>query len=377
MEGTMTTIKLSSYVDDDVMASEENTVESIAKQLGLRLNEAERSKILESAKKFVDLFHNDLSEFKETIDDATYNDIDYLSEFNASKQVILSSSEIKSKVITATTALDSKMQMIAANEYRRNLFDIIIQKSKDEKQREILVGFIDYVKHKQDEFQIFSQEVTLNIENLRREKETVQQNARLLSKKAIMLSVTSIFFKRVLTKIDLDEDYQSKLIAIDRRLRTMYEILYMTQKNVIDIENQIDMYNELQNVIDEYKVSAMRIISMEIKNRVVLQDIKSMHSSLAQVRTTLNHLVADNAKVTDQLVKDIHALSKESILDKEVVSSSVESATQIRESSQHRALDTHRQIQQDNQKFLSKINQIVLNNERWNTRQNAKSMLDL
>jgi len=373
------TIKLSEYVTTETVVSQVDTIETLSQQLGIKLSENDRTKILESAKKFVDVFNNELTDFKETIDDATYEDIDYLGEFNASKQVVLASSEIKAKVIKSTTNLDKKMDSISKNEFNRNVFDIVMQKTKEEKQREILVGFMEYMKHKQDEFNLFSQEIAINISNLKKEKEVVRENARALSKKAIMLTVTSVFFKSVLPHIDnlQDEDYQAKLIALDRRLRTMFEILYVTQKNIIDIDNQTDMYNEFQNVIDEYKVSAMRIISMEIKNRVVLQDIKAMYESLNSVRKTVNYLIAENTKITKQLVGDIHVLSKDSILDKEVITSSVESVTQIKEGSDQRSVDIYKQIQQDNQEYLSKISTMVKNGERWNERQNAKNMLDL
>jgi hypothetical protein len=373
------TIKLSEYVTTEVVASQADTIETLSQQMGIKLSEIDRTKILESAKKFVDVFNNDLSDFKETINEATYEDIDYLGEFNASKQVVLASSEIRAKVIMSTTGLDKKMDSISKNEFNRNVFDIVMQKTKEEKQREILVGFIEYMKHKQDEFNRFSQEIAINISNLKKEKEVVRDNARALAKKSIMLTVTSVFFKSVLPHIDSlqDEDYQAKLIALDRRLRTMFEILYVTQKNIIDIDNQVEMYNELQNVIDEYKVSAMRIISMEIKNRVVLQDIKSMYESLNTVRNTVNHLILENTKITKQLVGDIHALSKDSILDKEVITSSVDSATQIKEGSSQRSVDIYKQIQQDNKEYLLKISTMVKNGERWNERQNAKNMLDL
>jgi hypothetical protein len=373
------TIKLSEYVTTEVVASQADTIETLSQQMGIKLSEIDRTKILESAKKFVDVFNNDLSDFKETINEATYEDIDYLGEFNASKQVVLASSEIRAKVIMSTTGLDKKMDSISKNEFNRNVFDIVMQKTKEEKQREILVGFIEYMKHKQDEFNRFSQEIAINISNLKKEKEVVRDNARALAKKSIMLTVASVFFKSVLPHIDSlqDEDYQAKLIALDRRLRTMFEILYVTQKNIIDIDNQVEMYNELQNVIDEYKVSAMRIISMEIKNRVVLQDIKSMYESLNTVRNTVNHLILENTKITKQLVGDIHALSKDSILDKEVITSSVDSATQIKEGSSQRSVDIYKQIQQDNKEYLLKISTMVKNGERWNERQNAKNMLDL
>jgi hypothetical protein len=373
------TVKLSEYVTAEFLISEVDTIEKLSQQLGIKLSENERTKILESSKKFVDVFNNELSDFKETIDDATYEDIDYLGEFNSSKQVVLASSEIKAKVIMSTTSLDKKMDSISKNEFNRNVFDIVMQKTKEEKQREILVGFMDYMKHKQDEFNLFSQEITINISNLKKEKEVVRDNARSLSKKAIMLTVTSIFFKSVLPHIDnlQDEDYQSKLIALDRRLRTMFEILYVTQKNIIDIDNQTEMYNELQNVIDEYKVSAMRIISMEIKNRVILQDIKAMYESLNSVRKTVNNLISENTKLTKQLVGDIHVLSKDSILDKAVITSSVENATQIKDGSNQRSVDTYKQIQQDNQEFIAKISTMIKNDERWNEKQNTKNMLDL
>lgn len=371
------THKLSELVETEVIASEVDTIEDIATKLGIRLSESESTKIVESAKKFVDVFHNDLSDFKETIDDATYHDIDYLSEFNASKEVMLSSSDIKSKVLVTTGALDRQMETIGKNEYRRNLFDLILQKSKEDKEREVLVGFIDYVKHKQDEFATFSQEITVNVDNLKREKSTVEHNAKSLSKKAIMLSVTSSFFKSVLPKIETDHDYQLKLSSIDRRLRTMYEILYMTQKSVIDIDNQIGMFLELQNVIDEYKISAMRILSMEVKNRIVLQDIKTMYESLNSVRDNINRLIQENTKFSENLVKEIHTLSKESILDRDVVDGSMESATRIQETHDQRQNDIHRQIQQDNREYLEKISKTVLSNERRAERRNAKVMLEV
>lgn len=373
----MSTSKLSHHIESEIVVSEQNSMDGLAKQLGVVLTDAERLKIIENARKFVDVFNSDLSDFKETIDDATYHDIDYLSEFNASKQVMLSSSDIKSKVIHTTGTLDRHMELIGKNDYRRNLFDLILQKSKEDKEREILVEFIDYVKHKQDEFAVFSQEITLSIDNLKREKSTVEHNTKSLSKKAIMLSVTSSFFKSVLPKIEADQDYQLKLSSIDRRLRSMYEILYMTQKNIIDIDNQIGMFLELQNVIDEYKISAMRILSMEVKNRIVLQDIKAMYESLHSVRENINRLIHENTKFSENLVKEIHTLSKESILDREVVDASMESASRIQDTEDQRQNDIHRQIQQDNRDYLEKISKTVVSNERRTERRNAKVMLEV
>lgn len=151
----------------------------------------------------------------------------------------------------------------------------------------------------------------------------------------------------------------------------------MTQKNMIDIDNQMAMYDELQNVIDEYKVSAMRIISMEIKNRVVLQDIKAMYESLNTVRQTINGLISENTIITKKLVGDIYALSKNSILDKEVMACAVENATEIKDSKDQRTIEIHKQVQQDNKEYLGKINQMVKNTERWNERQNTKNMLEM
>ena len=370
--------KLSERVNTEVVSAEADTIDTMAQQLGVKLMVSEKTKMMESGKKFVDVFTNDLIDFKLTIDDATYEDIDYLGEFNGSKQVVLASSDIKDKVITSTNAFDKKMQIITNNEIRRNLFEIVMQKSKEAKGREILVGFMDYIKHKQDEFALFSQEIAINISNLKNEKEMVGENARVLAKKAITLTLTSTFFKSVLPEINLkNEDYQAKLVALDRRLRTMYEILYVTKKSIIDIENQMDMFNELQNVLDEYKVSAMRIVSIEIKNRVVLQDIKEMYTSLKHVRETINSLTVENSKITTQLVEDIHTLSKDSILDKNVMTNAVESATQLKETKDQRSAETHKQIQKDNKEYLDKINQMVSNEQKYNERHNSKKMLEL
>lgn len=370
--------KLSERVNTEVVSAEADTIDTMAQQLGVKLKESEKIKIMESGKKFVDVFTNDLIDFKLTIDDATYADINYLEEFKNAEQIIMVSSEIKGKVLTSTNAFDKKMQIITNNEIRRNLFEIVMQKSKEAKDREVLVGFMDYIKHKQDEFALFSQEIATNISNLKNEKEMVGENARVLAKKAITLTLTSTFFKSVLPEIDLkNEDYQAKLVALDRRLRTMYEILYVTKKSIIDIENQMDMFNELQNILDEYKVSAMRIVSIEIKNRVVLQDIKEMYTSLKHVRETINSLIVENSKITTQLVEDIHTLSKDSILDKNVMTNAVESATQLKETKDQRSAETHKQIQKDNKEYLDKINQMVSNEQKYNERHNSKKMLEL
>jgi hypothetical protein len=369
---------LSEFVSDEVVAYELDNIYTLAQQLGITLIDNEKNNMIEGARKLVDVFNNDLADFKETIDDATYEDIDYLGEFNSSKQVLLSSSDIKVRVIASTMSLDKKMQSISNNQFNRNILELIMQKSKDTKQREILVGFMDFIKQKQEEFSHFSQEVAINISNLKAEKKMVLENSRALSKKVITLSITATFFKSVLPQVDLkSDDYQSKLVALDRRLRTIYEVLYMTQKNMIDIDNQMDMYDELQNVIDEYKVSAMRIISMEIKNRIVLQDIKAMYESLNAVRQTINSLISENTNITKKLVGDIHAMSKNSILDKEVMACAVENVTEIKDGKDQRTIEIHKQVQQDNKEYLGKINNMVTNTERWNERQNIKNMLDL
>lgn len=369
--------KYSDYLNDEIVTGEKNTLDELAQKLGLKLAESEKTKIFDSAKKLVDVFNGDLSDFKMTIDDATYEDIDCLGEFNIAKHVVIASSEIKAKVLTSTNTLDKKMKIITNGDFKRNLFDIVLQKSLENKTREILVGFMEYVKQKQDEFNLFSQEIASNISNLKRENEVVTENTRTLGKKAITLTLSSTFFKSILPHIDVSgTDHQEKLIALDRRLRTMYEILYVAQKNVIDIDNQVDMFNELQNIVDEYKVSAMRIVSMEIKNRIVLQDIKEMYESLNNVRETINKMISDNTKITEGLVQDIHNLSKYSILDYEVITNAVESATDIKDTQAQRKVDIHKQIVQDNREYLDKVNKMVKNSERWNERQNAKSMLD-
>jgi hypothetical protein len=369
--------KLSELVNDEVVAFVADNVDTMAQQLGIKLIENEKIKMIEGARKFVNVFNNDLADFKETIDDATYEDIDYLGEFNSSKQVLLASSDIKVRVVTSTMTLDKKMQAISNNQFSRNLLDLLMQKSKDTKQREVLVDFMDFMKQKQEEFRHFSQEVANNVSNLKTEKKIVLENSRALSKKVITLSMTARFFKSVLPQIDLQsDDYQSKLVALDRRIRTIYEVLYMTQKNMIDIDNQMAMYDELQNIIDEYKVSAMRIISMEIKNRIVLQDIKAMHESLNSVRQTINSLISENTKITKQLVSDIHTLGKNSILDKEVMTYAVENSTEVKDTKNQRTFEIHKQVQQDNKEYLDKINAMVKNTERWNERHNVKLMLD-
>ena len=369
----------STMVSNVVVEGNISYIEELSNELGITLGEQELNKIKEKAIKLVNLFNKDLNYFKQTINEATFDDINLLEEFNSSKQVVLASSDIKHKVGMQTKDFDMKMKKIQNSEFSRNIWDILTAKSSDDKEREVLAKFMDDLKAKRDEFERSSQEITINIQNLQSEKQTLNKNVRDLAKKTIVLNLTSLFFKSILPDITEDEESQfaNKLTALDRRLRSIYEILLISKKNVIDINNQIDMYNEVQNVLDEYKVSAIKIISSEVKNRIVLQDIKTMYESLDKVRTTVNTLVSDNTKLTEQLVQDVHKLSKDSIFDKDVIEDAINSSQIIRDEKFQRDSQISQTIENDNKGYLRKIFDMNQKESAWNQKKVSKHMLDV
>lgn len=371
--------KYSTMISDTVIKENTTYLQDRSEVLGIELSENEKEKIKERAKKIVDIFTKDLSEFKQIIDEATFEDINLLEEFNSSKVVVLASSDIKNKVVLEVGEFDSRTKKIQNGEFSRNLLDMVMQKSSQEKEREILANFMEYLKRKKEEFERSSQDISLNIANLKSQKDTVLFNTRNLTKKVIVLELSGLFFKSVLPSLIENDtnDFNGKLTALDRRLRSIYEMLLISKKNIIDINNQIDMYNELQNVLDEYKVSAIKILHSEMQNRIVLQDLKTMYESLSNVRQTVNHLLVDNTKLIEKLVGEIHNLSKDSIFDKDVVEDAIHSSQTIRDEKFQRDIEIKKSIEEDNKSFLKKIEQMNQKEKAWNQKNNAKYILDI
>jgi len=376
---TLEKTKYSTMISDTVIKENTTYLQDRSEVLGIELSENEKAKIKERAKKIVDIFTKDLSEFKQIIDEATFEDINLLEEFNSSKVVVLASSDIKNKVVLEVGEFDSRTKKIQNGEFSRNLLDMVMQKSSQEKEREILANFMEYLKRKKEEFERSSQDISLNIANLKSQKDTVLINTRNLTKKVIVLELSGLFFKSVLPSLIENDtnDFNGKLTALDRRLRSIYEMLLISKKNIIDINNQIDMYNELQNVLDEYKVSAIKILHSEMQNRIVLQDLKTMYESLSNVRQTVNHLLVDNTKLTEKLVDEIHNLSKDSIFDKDVVEDAIHSSQTIRDEKFQRDIEIKKSIEEDNKSFLKKIGEMNQKEKAWNQKNNAKYILDI
>jgi len=376
---TLEKTKYSTMISDTVIKENTTYLQDRSEVLGIELSENEKAKIKERAKKIVDIFTKDLSEFKQIIDEATFEDINLLEEFNSSKVVVLASSDIKNKVVLEVGEFDSRTKKIQNEEFSRNLLDMVMQKSSQEKEREILANFMEYLKRKKEEFERSSQDISLNIANLKSQKDTVLINTRNLTKKVIVLELSGLFFKSVLPSLIENDtnDFNGKLTALDRRLRSIYEMLLISKKNIIDINNQIDMYNELQNVLDEYKVSAIKILHSEMQNRIVLQDLKTMYESLSNVRQTVNHLLVDNTKLTEKLVDEIHNLSKDSIFDKDVVEDAIHSSQTIRDEKFQRDIEIKKSIEEDNKSFLKKIGEMNQKEKAWNQKNNAKYILDI
>ena len=96
----------STMVSNVVVEGNISYIEELSNELGITLGEQELNKIKEKAIKLVNLFNKDLNYFKQTINEATFDDINLLEEFNSSKQVVLASSDIKHKVGMHTKDFD-------------------------------------------------------------------------------------------------------------------------------------------------------------------------------------------------------------------------------------------------------------------------------
>ncbi len=149
---TLEKTKYSTIISDTVIVENTSYLEEKSEVLGIELSESEQEKIKERAKKIVDIFAKDLSDFKQIIDEATFEDINLLEEFNSSKQVVLASSDIKNKVALEVGEFDNRTKKIQNGEFGRNLLDIMTQKSPQEKEREVLANYMEYLKKKKEEF---------------------------------------------------------------------------------------------------------------------------------------------------------------------------------------------------------------------------------
>jgi hypothetical protein len=337
----------------------ESSVQAIINKSGnifdLKLQEGDIQKIIEKSKKLVEVFNNDLVTFQQVIEDITQDEEKIVSDDN-SMSIIESSDTIQNKVREVTHTFNKQLESSNIDKIKRNLWEIMIGKTKEVKQREVQIQAIEYVKSAKKEFESLDFKIASSIDILNDIRNKTIKNNVLLAKKYLMFDTTVIFVESLAnSNLEYIELLDKKITSIKRRQRTLSEIYIMQQKSILDMTIQLDMYDDLKTILNEYKLSALQIIALEARNNIILQDLYNIHQHLKSTKIKVNEFINTNSKNQAHLVESIHQTSKESILDKQNVAEAIEMSKSILDNKSNREKEQLLQIEQDNKDYFGMI----------------------
>lgn len=283
------------------------------------LNDEEEIKIKEKAKEFLEFLSNkEVSEIRALLENITIDDIESLE----------SSSALLTKRISQLDSIkDSESSSIANSLIRLNTEISYINPHKYNFESGKLFSWIPFVGKPIDKYlKKFKSAKELIIETishleegekllkddnivLQHDKKRYREIAIRLQRKALIFEKIIIAIENSLSKLEEQEKifYENNLLLnLHKKIRSIYEILVVTQESFLSSELIINTNWELIDNISNVKVVTKRALETGVAMFVALENQKSVLDAVNKTKEVTNDLILNNAKTMNNQATQIY-----------------------------------------------------------------------
>jgi uncharacterized protein YaaN involved in tellurite resistance len=284
------------------------------------LSEDEEKKIEEKAKEFLEFISNkDAGEIRGVLENITIEDIESLE--NSSELLTTKFSQIDSFEDTASnnvagTLLKLNSEISDINPHKHNL-----------QSRNILsfIPFIGkpiqrYLKKFKSANEIIG-EIMLHLEDgehlLRDDNTVLQHDKQRYRETAIALQRKAVIFEKVVSSIEANlsklpenerEFYENNLLLnLHKKIRSIYEILVVTQEGFLSSDLIINTNWELIDNISNVRVVTKRALEIGVAMLVAIENQKNVLDAVEQTKKVTNEMILGNAQRMNTQAAQIYA----------------------------------------------------------------------
>ena len=284
------------------------------------LNEDKKKEIDEKAKEFLEFISNkDAGEIRGILESITIEDIESLE--NSSELLTAKFSEIDSFEDTASnnvagTLLKLNSEISNINPHKHNLqsknilsFIPFIDKPlqrylKKFKSANEVIGEI--MQHLEDGEHLLRDDNTV----LQHDKQKYKETAIALQRKALVFEKVVSSIEANLSKLLQDEKefYENNLLLnLHKKIRSIYEILIVTQEGFLSSDLIINTNWELIDNISNVRVVTKRALEIGIAMLVAIENQKNVLDAVEQTKKVTNEMILGNAQRMNTQATQIYA----------------------------------------------------------------------
>lgn len=164
---------------------------------------------------------------------------------------------------------------------------------------------------------------------LRQDNAILQDDKEYYKNRAISLQKKAIVFEKIIKAIEQNllklepkerEFYENNvLLNLNKKTRSIYEILAVTQQGLLSSDFIINTNWELIDNISNVKLVTKRAIEIGVALAVSLENQKNVIQTAEKTKTLANEILLENAKRMNSQAVDVYEMSSSGTLDIEVL----------------------------------------------------------
>ncbi len=286
------------------------------------IDDVEKEKIKKQAAEFLDLFEGkDKNEIRTILESFTIDDIKTLEN---------SSELLKTKIFHMESIDNSDSNEIAKTLIQLSEEVSNIDPHKQNLNQNNFLSFLPFIGKPINRYlkkfksaSTIINDILIELqkgENLLRDDNTVLQHdkdrykqaAIELQKKALMMQQLINAIEQNISSLEKDEQefyINNLLLSLQKKIRSIYEILLITQEGFLSNDFIINTNWELIDNIGNVKVVTKRALEIGVSMLVALENQKSVLDAIEKTKETTNKLIVENAKRMNHQATEIYAQS--------------------------------------------------------------------